>query len=977
MKKLFVLFLMITSLLMITSCKPKEYTITLKFEDGTVFETLVVEKETSVNLNTPTKDGYTFKGWYEGDILVDGKNGFDKDTTLICKFNINSYTYKFIVDGVIIKEETAVYNSNIVYPENPVKESTQQYSYLFKEWDNTAIVLLKDEVFNAVFESTTNQYTYKFVDTDGTVLKETTADYGTEIVAPNDPLKEGNAEFSYTFAGWDKDVTILTEDVTFTATYTETKNKYTYKFVDENGTVLKEETADYGTEIVAPSDPVKEGNAEFSYAFAGWDKDVTILTEDVTFTATYTETKNKYTYKFVDVDGTVLKEETCDYGTKIVAPSDPTKVGNAEFSYTFAGWDKDATILIEDVTFTATYTETINQYTYKFVDDNGKVLKQEKVDYGTEIIAPTNPEKAPTAEYTYTFTGWDKEFTIVTGNITITAVYSKVKNQYTYKFVDEDGTILKEETVDYGTMPIAPENPKKEATDEYEYKFVGWDKNISKVIADVVYTAVYEEKEIKGEITSLEGLKISFLGDSISTFYAEGSEMNSYYGGENEFFYPRYSHSIKTVDLTWWCKLIKNNNMVLGVNNSWSGSQACGSGNSAGQSDYRINTINENGNPDIVIVYLGTNDLGSSRTISDLESAITNIINKINAKCDTQIFLTTLGYSAYSGGSYTDANRVLYNAKLRELAAKFECGIVPLDEYVVDDNYMIYLEDSLHYNAKGANLLSLIAEKALKDYYNISFDKEIVVEHQEPLPEGAVGVITATSNSNFWGTYATDVFLGDSSFTNAPYSHRIEITKNTENGKYYVSKITKSGESTTFNCDFVLVISEANEEYRALLAQISNVQVGNIVEFDESLNFPIEIIFKEGDGNTPSTPVVPEPDPEVNPPVEGQLHIAAYNTGVWTDYDKTAILYTNDAIDKASTYINFYIIKLTYDETKDKYQITGLKTIDIACTFDDCDLYVLIYRDFADKTYFETAQEGNYVVINGDMTTGSCNILFE
>lgn len=773
MKKILVLFLMVCSLFMIASCKAKECTITLKLEDGTVFETVVVEKEKAVTFNNPSKDGHTFDGWYKDLELADLNKGFSEDTTLVAKFTINKYTYKFISEGITIKEETLDYGSEIVYPSNPTKVGDAAVSYTFKNWDNDATVLLKDEVFNAVFESSKNTY----------------------------------------------------------------------------------------------------------------------------------------------------------------------KV--------------------------------------KFINDNGAVISEVELEYGQTIPYPSDPTKAATQEYTYTFAGWDKEVETVTENVTIKATYSKVKNQYTYKFVNFDGTILKEELVDYGTMPIAPSNPTKEATAEYEYEFIGWDKQIAKVVDDIIYTAVFEEKEIKEALTSLEGLKISFLGDSISTFYAEGSEMNSYYSGENEFFYPRYSHSIKTVDLTWWYKLIKNNDMVLGVNNSWSGSQACGSGNSAGQSDYRINTIDENGDPDIVIVYLGTNDLGSNRTIADLESAITNIINKIGARCDAQIFLTTLGYSAYSGGSYTDQNRVLYNAKLRELATKFECGILPLDEYVVTDNYMIYLEDSLHYNAKGANLLSLIAEKAIKDYYGITFDKEIVVEHQEPLPDGAVGAITATSNTNFWGTYATEVFLGNSSFTNAPYSHRIEITKNIENGKYYVSKITKSGESTTFNCDYVLVISEANEEYRALLSQVSKVEVGNIVEFDETLTFPVEIIFKEGDGNTPSGPVVPEPDPEVNPPVAGQLHIAAYNSGIWTDYDKTAILYTNDAIDKASTYINFYVIKLTFDSSNNKYKITGLKTVDIACTYDDCDLYILIYRDFADKTYFETAREGNYVVINGDMTTGSCNILFE
>ena len=911
MKKLFVLFLMISSLLMITSCKPKEYTVTLKFEDGSVYETLTVEKGASVTLENPTKDGYTFNGWYNGELLVDGKNGFNEDTTLIGKFDINSYTYKFIVDGVIIKEETAVYNSIIEFPENPVKESTQENTYSFKEWDNEATVLLKDEVFNAVFESSTNKYTYKFVDSDGTVLKEETLEYGSTISYPTDPEKESTKEYTYTFTGWDKDVEVLIEDVTFTATYSETKNKYTYKFIDDNGKVLKEEILEYGSAISYPTNPIKESTKEYTYTFTGWDKDVTVLTEDITFTATYSETKNKYTYKFVDDNGKLLKEETLEYGSTISYPTDPTKESTKEYTYTFTGWDKDVTVLTEDITFTATYSKTKNQYTYKFVDDNGKVLK--------------------------------------------------------------------EETVDYGTMPVAPSDPVKEATDEYEYTFIGWDKKLSKVVDDVVYTAVYEEKEIKDEITSLVGLKVSFLGDSISTFYAEGSEMNSYYGGENQFFYPRYSHSIKTVNLTWWYQLIKNNNMVLGVNNSWSGSQACGTGNSAGQSDYRINTINENGDPDIVIVYLGTNDLGSSRTIADLEKAITNIITKINARCDAQIFLTTLGYTAYSGGSYTEANRVLYNAKLRELAEVYECGIVPLDEYVVTDNYMIYLEDSLHYNAKGANLLSLIAEKALKDYYEISFDKEIEVEHQEPLPEGATGVITATTDTNFWGLYETDVFLVPSTYDNPTFSLRIEITKNTDNGKYYVTKIQESGKSTFYACDLVLIISDSHEDAKALKTLLANVEVGNIAEFDESMAFPVKITFKAGDGNAPTGPTdePTEPDPEVNPPVAGQLHIGSYNTGVWTVYDTTVIAFSHDAMDKASTYINFYVIKLTYEESLDKYKITDLKTVDVACDFSECDYYILIYRDLSEKSYFENARIGNYVTMNGDVTSGSCNLLFE
>lgn len=777
MKKLIVILVMICSLVMITACKAKEFTVTLKFEDGTVFETLTVEEGKSTTLNTPSKEGYTFEGWYTADQLVDGSNGFSVDTELVAKFTINTYSYKFIVEGTAIKEGTLEYGSEIEYPSDPTKEGTDEYSYVFKGWDNTATKLLKDEVFNAVFESS--------------------------------------------------------------------KNTYLVKFVDDNGSVISSETYEYGATIEYPEDPTKDA----------------------------------------------------------------------------------------------------------------------------------------TKEYTYTFSGWDNDVTTVTKNLTIKATYSKVKNQYTYKFVNFDGSLLKEEKVDYGTMPVAPDNPTKEATSEFEYEFIGWDKQISKVVDDVVYTAVFEEKEIKEAITSLEGLKISFLGDSITTFYAEGSEMNSYYSGENQFYYPLYSASIKTVDLTWWYKLIKNNNMVLGINNSWSGSTAYGSNNSCGQSDYRINTIDENGNPDIVIVYLGTNDLASGYPLSDFENGIKTIISKINAKCDTQIFLTTLGYSAYDNGKYKEENRILYNAKLRELATSYGCGIIPLDDYVVEDNYMIYLGDRLHYNAKGADLLSLISEKAIKEYYNITFDKEINVEHQEPLPEGVIGQITATTDMNFWDAsepYKNNVFLAPNSFTNPTFSLRIEITKNTDNGKYYVTKIQKSGESTSYACDLVLIISDSHQDATALKKLVENVKVGNIVEFYETITFPVELTFKEGDGNV-VTPPVEEPDPEVNPPVEGQLHVGAYNTGVWVEsiYSKNAIIFSSDAMDVKSTYINYYLINLTFDETVSKYKITGLKTVDVTFTVTECDYYVLIYRDLTDKTYFENASVGDYVTINGDVTTGSCNILFE
>ena len=538
-------------------------------------------------------------------------------------------------------------------------------------------------------------------------------------------------------------------------------------------------------------------------------------------------------------DGTLYKEISAEKGVELSLDA-PTKEG-----YTFKGWYiandlvEAPYVFEEDVVLVAKFD--INMYTYKFIVE-GKVVKEEVAEYGSEIEYPKTPSKSSTNEFSYVFAGWDKSDTILKGNIEFNAKFTESKNKYSYKFVDYDGTVLKEEVVEYGTMPVAPADPVRENTVNFEYTFKGWDKEISAVSANVVYTAVYDVKVLN--FTSLEGKKVSILGDSISTFYAEGSEMNSYYSEENTFFYPRYSHSIKTVNLTWWYQLIKNNNMQLGINNSWSGSCATGSGNSAGQSDARINTIDDNGMPDVVIIYLGTNDCGSDRSVTQFTNAINTMITKIRALGDTQIFLTTLGYSAYKGGTYTDERRIEYNNALKSIANEKSCGIIPLDEYVVEDNYMIYLEDALHYNAKGALLLSKVMEKAIKDYNDIEFEGEIEVEHQEPLPEGVVGMITATAKTGFWTKYTTDVFLAPSTFDNPLYAHRIQIKKNADTGKYYVSAIIKNGDTGKYDCDYVLVISSGHSEYTALMKLIENVSVGNVVEFDDALAFPVEVTFK-------------------------------------------------------------------------------------------------------------------------------------
>ena len=65
--------------------------------------------------------------------------------------------------------------------------------------------------------------------------------------------------------------------------------------MNDDGTIIKEETAVYGSEIIYPENPTKEETAECVYTFIGWDLDVTVLTEDVVFVAKYSSTVKQYT----------------------------------------------------------------------------------------------------------------------------------------------------------------------------------------------------------------------------------------------------------------------------------------------------------------------------------------------------------------------------------------------------------------------------------------------------------------------------------------------------------------------------------------------------------------------------------------------------------------------------------------------------------------------------------------------------------
>lgn len=480
----------------------------------------------------PTKAGSTFVGWVDAEgNAMPATHTTDGDVTFYAKWATSAFDAKFYLDAAkteLHATESVEFGAAITAPTEPSKTG-----YTFKGWSLDGSTVLADlgtmdtegKDFIAVFEALSSGVT--FYDGD-TVLETKTGNFGDKINAIDDPPKAG-----YTFAGW---VYANGDAVTFPVTlgldpisvYAKwTANPIFIEFYDGESFISGGEQ-NCGEAIAAPEAPTKAG-----YNFVGWvDAEgnampATVPTADAKYYTKYEAANYNVTFK---ADGETVRSEEALFGSTIVPPDAPSKVGN-----TFKGWavegttdivtfDDNTTVPVGGVTYVAIFE--VNTYKITYYVDN-VIVNVDEYKYGDKVTAynytpeagasfggwtTTIPETMPAndvniygttstnaytvtfnvngVEYTrlsfnygetvtapqytvpegYSFSGWNLPETMPAENITLDATLTKNSYFVKYYLFEGDTETYAEFTVSYGDVIPVPDEPQKPG-----YQFQGWD----------------------------------------------------------------------------------------------------------------------------------------------------------------------------------------------------------------------------------------------------------------------------------------------------------------------------------------------------------------------------------------------------------------------------------------------------------------------------------------------------------------------
>ena len=507
--------------------KVESYTVAFDSADGSEVASQTVEQgKTAVKPDDPTREGYTFLGWYAGDAAYDWDTPVTGNLILTAHWQKNeqpqpkTYTVTFDYQNGSPSDARTVSEGNTVTPpENPVRDG-----YDFQGWvgiDGSEFdfeqPITSDTLVSAKWKKHEDpkpvMHTVTFNSNGGTSIDPQTVQDGLTVRRPANPVKN-----DYVFDGWylDNDQydfnKPVTGDITLTAIYHRKPipqpNTYTVRFDTGEGSKVDPQTIIEGKTVIRPADPSMDG-----YDFQGWlldGKDYdwnTPITGDMTLTASWKKHEEPkpvtHTVSFYTDGGSMVAQQTVNDGETVTVPDTPTKNG-----YTFSGWTLNGEPydfnlpVTADITLKATWVENQKpqpkRHTVTFDTTGGSEIGQQTVDEGEKAIQPANPTREG-----YDFQGWllnGQAYdwnTPITGDITLTASWTeKAPTLFTVAFNTGGASNIPSQKVKEGDKAARPTDPKRTG-----YTFTGWqlngkdyDWNIP-ITTDIILTATWQKNE--------------------------------------------------------------------------------------------------------------------------------------------------------------------------------------------------------------------------------------------------------------------------------------------------------------------------------------------------------------------------------------------------------------------------------------------------------------------------------------------------
>lgn len=219
------------------------------------------------------EQGYTFSGWYKNKELTIPYDFYNdeitNDITLYAKwdvipvaYTVEHYQEKLDSTGYDLVKKETLYGAQ--------GELTNAQAMNYEGFTNTKINQKKiDESENVVIKIFyyRNTYTITFKNGDNVISTKEYL-YGEEIETPNDiPTKEETKEATYTFNGWDKEITTAKENVVYNAVFDSNLKMYSINIINNEkyGTYTKLDTTEYayGTKLTINFSPKENYNIDY------------------------------------------------------------------------------------------------------------------------------------------------------------------------------------------------------------------------------------------------------------------------------------------------------------------------------------------------------------------------------------------------------------------------------------------------------------------------------------------------------------------------------------------------------------------------------------------------------------------------------------------------------------------------------------------------------------------------------------------